>query len=89
MYKSRIAGIGANVPENVVSNFDLEKYMDTSNEWIIERTGIRERRFVTQPTGTSELSLPACLEAFDDAVKKKKVKRGDNVILAAFGSGFT
>lgn len=51
--------------------------------------GIGERRFATQPTGTSELSLHACLKALCDAVKKKKVKRGNNIILAAFGSGFT
>ncbi|MCR9250535.1 MAG: ketoacyl-ACP synthase III [bacterium] len=46
MYKSRIAGVGHYVPDNVVTNQDLEKLMDTSNEWIIERTGIEERRFV-------------------------------------------
>jgi 3-oxoacyl-[acyl-carrier-protein] synthase-3 len=67
MYRSKIAGVGRYVPENVVTNFDLEKMMDTSNEWIIERTGIHERRFVTQPCGAAELALPACLEAIAKA----------------------
>ncbi|MCK4296537.1 MAG: ketoacyl-ACP synthase III [Candidatus Marinimicrobia bacterium] len=67
MYKSKIAGIGANVPENVITNFDLEKLMDTSNEWILERTGIHERRFITQPTGAAELALPACIKAVKNA----------------------
>lgn len=67
MYRSKIAGIGKNVPKNVITNFDLEKMMDTSNEWIVERTGIHERRFVTQPCGCAELALPACEQAIADA----------------------
>lgn len=55
MPKSRIAGIGMYVPENVVTNQDLTKYMDTSDEWIQERTGIKERRYAhrTQETTTT------------------------------------
>lgn len=45
MTKARIAGIGHYVPEKVVTNFDLEKVMDTSDTWIRERTGISERRY--------------------------------------------
>jgi len=67
MYTSKIAGLGKSVPENIVTNADLEKLMDTSNEWIIERTGIRERRFVNPPYGASELALPAVLEAIANA----------------------
>ena len=67
MYRSKIIGLGGHVPENVVTNFDLEKLMDTSNEWIVERTGIHERRFVTQPCGSAELALPACRGAIKDA----------------------
>ncbi len=55
MPKSIIAGIGFYVPENVVTNKDLEKRIDTSDEWIQERTGIKERRFITrfkETTGT-------------------------------------
>lgn len=46
MYKSKITGVGHYVPENVVTNKDLEKYMETSDEWIQERTGIKERRWI-------------------------------------------
>jgi 3-oxoacyl-[acyl-carrier-protein] synthase-3 len=67
MYKSKIASIGKNVPDNVITNADLEKLMDTSDEWIVERTGIRERRFVTQPCGSAQLALPAALEAIENA----------------------
>lgn len=55
MFHSRIAGIGMYVPETVVTNEDLNKYMDTSDEWIQERTGIKERRYAhrTQETTTT------------------------------------
>ncbi|GAB5557181.1 MAG: ketoacyl-ACP synthase III [Schleiferiaceae bacterium] len=46
MYRSKIAGVGHYVPDNVVTNDDLSKLMDTNDEWIQERTGIKERRFV-------------------------------------------
>jgi 3-oxoacyl-[acyl-carrier-protein] synthase-3 len=45
MVRAKIAGIGMFVPRNVVTNLDLAKYMDTSDEWIQERTGIKERRY--------------------------------------------
>jgi 3-oxoacyl-[acyl-carrier-protein] synthase III len=48
MIRSKIAGIGMYVPKNVVTNNDLVQLMDTSDEWIQERTGIRERRFATR-----------------------------------------
>lgn len=53
MRNSKIAGIGHYVPENVVSNKDLEKLMDTSDEWIRERTGIVERRYFTEGVDTT------------------------------------
>ncbi|MBO9565050.1 MAG: ketoacyl-ACP synthase III [Niastella sp.] len=55
MIRSRIAGIGMYVPDNVVSNQDLTRYMETSDEWIQERTGIKERRYAhrTQETTTT------------------------------------
>lgn len=48
MYYSKITGLGFYVPETIVTNQDLEKYMDTSDEWIKERSGIQERRFFTE-----------------------------------------
>lgn len=55
MIRSKIAGIGMYVPEQVVTNQDLTKYMETSDEWIQERTGIKERRYAhrTQETTTT------------------------------------
>jgi len=45
MHQSKIAGIGYYVPKNVYTNNDLSRFMETSDEWIQERTGIKERRF--------------------------------------------
>ncbi|WP_421877022.1 3-oxoacyl-ACP synthase III family protein [Marinoscillum sp.] len=50
MYTSRITGIGHYVPDNVVTNKDLEQFMETSDEWIQERTGIQERRWIDPKT---------------------------------------
>ncbi len=67
MLRSRITGIGFHVPERVVTNHDLEKLMDTSDAWIVERTGIRERRFVENDVGSSELGTEAARKALADA----------------------
>ena len=53
MRRSKIAGVGHYVPERVVTNQDLEKIMATSNEWIVERTGIQERRYFEEGTDTT------------------------------------
>ena len=53
MYNSRIAGMGAYVPENIVTNDDLSKIMDTNDAWIQERTGIEERRHIKEGDGNS------------------------------------
>ena len=63
----RITGVGANLPERVLTNLDLEKMVETSDEWIVTRTGIRERRIAGQGTSTYELALPAAREALDIA----------------------
>lgn len=64
--RSRIAGVGAYVPSRVVKNDDLKKYMDTSDEWITQRTGIRERRWVEGET-CSDLALKAAERALQAA----------------------
>ena len=69
MNKSKIAGLGFYVPEKVVTNFDLANMMDTSNEWIVERTGIKERRQVEPGIGASDLAKEASLMAISDAGK--------------------
>lgn len=53
MYHSKISGLGHYVPNNIVTNNDLSKLMDTNNEWIVERTGINERRHIIQGEDTT------------------------------------
>ena len=67
MVRSRITGIAFHVPPRVVTNHDLEQLMDTSDEWIVERTGIRERHFVDADTGSSDLGIEAARKALADA----------------------
>ncbi|MGE7912537.1 beta-ketoacyl-ACP synthase III [Lysinibacillus xylanilyticus] len=62
-----IIGIGKYVPEKVVTNFDLEKNMDTSDEWIRTRTGIEERHFAADDQETSDLAVAAAKEAIAKA----------------------
>ena len=63
----RIAGLGTYVPAHVLSNADLEKMVDTTNEWIVQRTGILQRHIVEPGVGTSELAVPAAEAAMSDA----------------------
>lgn len=73
MFNSRIAGIGHYVPEQVVTNDDLTQYMDTSDEWIQERTGIKERRYAKKhEETTTTLGAKAALLAIEDAGIKKE-----------------
>lgn len=67
MPNAYISGTGFYVPEKIVANNDLSKLMDTSDEWIVERTGIRERRYVESNTGPSDLAVPAAQMALKDA----------------------
>jgi 3-oxoacyl-[acyl-carrier-protein] synthase III len=62
-----ITGLGVHVPATVVTNDDLAKFVDTSDEWIIERTGIRERRFATQEEALTDIARPACVQALANA----------------------
>jgi 3-oxoacyl-[acyl-carrier-protein] synthase-3 len=62
-----ITGLGVNVPARVVTNDELARHVDTSDEWIRERTGIRERRMATQDEALSDLALPACRDALEQA----------------------
>jgi 3-oxoacyl-[acyl-carrier-protein] synthase-3 len=66
-YRVSITGIGANVPERVMTNKELSKLVDTSDEWIVVRTGIRERRIAREDEALSDLALPAAREALAGA----------------------
>jgi len=65
--KAFITGTGHFVPPKIITNFDLEKKMDTSDEWIRQRSGIVERRHVEPGVGSSDLAYEAALRAIDDA----------------------
>ena len=62
-----ITGLGVNVPDRVVTNDDLARYVDTTDEWIVERTGIRERRMATEDEALTDIALPAARAALEDA----------------------
>jgi 3-oxoacyl-[acyl-carrier-protein] synthase-3 len=62
-----ITGIGANAPERVMTNDELAAIVDTSDEWIVERTGIRERRVAAPEEALSDLARPAAEAALEDA----------------------
>ena len=62
-----ITGLGVHVPERVVTNNELAQYVDTTDEWILERTGIRERRMAADDEALTDIALPAARAALADA----------------------
>jgi 3-oxoacyl-[acyl-carrier-protein] synthase III len=62
-----ILGTGSYAPERVLSNHDLEKLVDTNDEWIVSRTGMRERRLVSEGQATSDLACESAKRAMEDA----------------------
>ena len=75
MYNSNIIGMGMYVPENVVTNNDLSAMMDTSNEWIVERTGIEERRHIKKGDGDTTATLGA--KAAKIAIERADINKND------------
>lgn len=67
LVNSRILGLGHHVPERVVTNASLTQVMETTDEWIQQRTGIQERRWIDAEAGPSDLALPAAREALNTA----------------------
>jgi len=65
--RSAIAGVGSYVPERVLTNFELEEMLDTSDEWIRSRSGIRERRLSADDEASSDLALHASRKALENA----------------------
>lgn len=63
MNNAYISGIGHYLPKRIVTNEDLSKLMDTSDEWILERTGIKQRHYVEAGQGPSDLAIPATNDA--------------------------
>lgn len=67
IHRAAITGLGAYLPEKVLTNFDLEKIVDTTDEWIRTRTGIRERHVAAPGQTASDLAFPAAQEALKNA----------------------
>jgi len=67
MTKSVIRGVGSHLPEKILTNRELESIVDTSDEWIVQRTGIAERRIAAEGETTSDLALKAAERALADA----------------------
>jgi 3-oxoacyl-[acyl-carrier-protein] synthase-3 len=65
--RSQIVGTGSYAPEKVLTNADLEKLVDTNDQWIVDRTGIRERRVIADGEATSDLALRASIRALEQA----------------------
>lgn len=87
LYRSRIKGLGFYVPENVVTNDDLSKLMDTSDEWIQERTGIKERRHALKGSDTTtSMGVKASLKAIEAAkINKEEI---DFIVFATLSPDF-
>lgn len=84
MLKARITGTGLYVPKKVLTNFDIEKMVETSDAWIRERTGIRERRIAAKEEAASDLALMASNEALKSA--GLKARKLDLIIVATVSS---
>ncbi len=75
-----IAGVGSYLPDRVLSNHDLEQMVETSDEWIVQRSGIRERRIASDDEATSDMAAAAAREALEMA--ETDPKEVDAVIVA-------
>ena len=84
--RSYIKGVGHNVPDRVVTNDELSKLIDTTDQWIVDRTGIKERRFADEGVGPSDLAIPAVEDALQDAnLSKNDI---DLIIFATVSSDY-
>jgi 3-oxoacyl-[acyl-carrier-protein] synthase III len=79
---SAITGVGHALPPQILGNHDLERMVDTSDEWIVQRTGIRERRISDPATA----SIPVALS---EAWSEGRLQAGHRVLLVGFGGGLT
>ena len=75
--KAYSSAVGHYVPDKVLTNFDLEKMIDTNDEWIRTRTGISERRILEPGKATSDMAAEAvkkiCTKPFSKSIRKKRV----------------
>ena len=86
MYKTKISGLGSYLPEKVITNYDLEKLVDTSHDWIVQRTGIERRHVIADGEGTSDLIVRAAQKALADA--KMSVDQIDLILVATLSGDY-
>jgi 3-oxoacyl-[acyl-carrier-protein] synthase III len=67
MRRAKIIGTGAYAPQRILTNADLERMVETNDEWIQQRSGIRERRIVDDKEATSDLAINAARQALERA----------------------
>ncbi len=79
-FRSRISGTGSYLPEKLLTNYDLEKMVETSHDWIVERTGIHSRHIAAKEQSTSDLAYIATHKALEAA--NLKVKDIDAILFA-------
>lgn len=70
MIRAAITGVASYVPEKVITNFDLEKMVDTNDEWIVSRTGIKERRVAAKGEASSDMSVSAVTKLLEETGTK-------------------
>ena len=80
MKKAKIIGLGTYLPKKILTNKDFEKIIDTSDEWITTRTGIKERRIAAKDEFTSDMGYKAAKKAIEDA--RIKVDDIDYILVA-------
>ena len=86
MYSSKITGMGFHVPDQIIHNDDLVKMMDTSDEWIQTRSGIKERRWAPEDISTFDLAIEASLNAISRAdIKRDEI---DMIIVGTLSSDY-
>lgn len=86
MYRSKISGVGSFLPEKVLTNYDLEKMVETSHDWIVQRTGIERRHIIADDEGTSDLCVRAAKRALEDA--KMTVDQIDMICVATLSGDY-
>ena len=79
-FSVRLLATGSYVPDKVLSNADLQKLVDTNDEWIFSRTGIRERRILEEGLANSDMALVAAQRAYASAITHCLQKTSDKFL---------
>jgi len=86
MIRSVVKGVGHGIPAKIMTNFDLEKIVETNDEWIVQRTGIKERRICAPEEAASDLSIASAKEALEQSgLDPKEI---DHLIVATVSGDF-